>query len=98
MDKPLNSEAHSGNAELARDVIQGILKAKKILKMYPPNNPIYIKTADDIYNKFKKFLELNNELPLKISQNEILFHDSEVYYNPEKDDNLALFFFKDGIR
>ena len=98
MDKTLKSEAHSDNAELARDAVQGILKAKKILKMYPPNNPIYIKTADEIYNKFKNFLELNNELSLKISQNEILFNDKEVYYNPEKEDNMALFFFKDGIR
>ncbi len=92
------SETFNDDVEVVKDVVQGILKAKKILKMYPANNPIYIKTADDIYGKFKNFLELNNKLSLKISQNEILFHDAEVYYNPEKDDNLALFFFRDGIR
>lgn len=83
---------------LAKDTVQGILKAKKLLKMYLPNNPMYIKTSEEIYNKFKNFFELNNELSLKIRQNEIIFNNEQIYYNSQKDDNLALFFFKDGIR
>lgn len=82
----------------AKETVQGILKAKKLLKMYPPNNPIYIKTAGEIYDKFKNFFELNDELSLKIRQNEIIFNNEQVYYNPQKDDNLSLLFFKDGIR
>jgi HEAT repeat protein len=31
-------------------------------------------------------------------QHEILFESERVYHNPEKDDNLALFFFKDGLK
>lgn len=81
-----------------KDVIQAILKSKKILRMYPVNNPIYVKTLEDTYAKFKEFFYYNNELQLKIKQNEIYCGAEQVYSNPEKEDNLALFFFKDGLR
>jgi hypothetical protein len=82
----------------ARDVVQAILKSKKILRMYPPNNPIFIKTLEDTYAKFKEFFYYNGELQLKIKQNEIHFGSEQVYSSTEKEDNLALFFFKDGLR
>ncbi|RPI33266.1 MAG: hypothetical protein EHM54_10955, partial [Nitrospiraceae bacterium] len=82
----------------AKDVIQAILKSKKILRMYPSNNPIYIKTLEDTYSKFKEFFYYNDELQLKIKQNEIFCGPEQVFSSSEKEDNLALFFFKDGLR
>lgn len=82
----------------AKDIVDGLLKAKKLLKMYPSNNPIYIKTVDDIYGKFKNLFDFTAELRLKIHQNEITFNNETVYSSLQKTDNLALFFFKDGIR
>lgn len=82
----------------AKDVIQAILKSKKILRMYPSNNPIYIKTLEDANSKFREFFYYNDELQLKIKQNEILCGSEQVYSSSEKEDNLALFFFKDGLR
>jgi hypothetical protein len=82
----------------ARDVLQNIIKAKKNLRMYPENNPIYIKTLEDSYSRFNAFFEYRDSLALKIKQNSIYFDSEQLYYNPEKEDNLALFFFKDGLR
>lgn len=82
----------------AKDVIQSFLKSKKILRMYPSNNPIYINTIEDDFKKFKEFFYFKDELCLKIKQNEIFFDSEQVYVSPEKEDNLALFFFKDGLR
>ena len=82
----------------AKEVIQAILKSKKILRMYPENNPIYVKTLEDAYNKFREFFYYNEELQLKIKQNEIYCGTEQVYNSSEKEDNLALFFFKDGLR
>ncbi len=93
-----DSKELSEDIILAKDFVQGILKAKKLLKMYPPNNPIYTKTSEEIYNKLQSFFELNSELSLKISQHEIMYSDTQIYHNPQKEDNLALFLFKDGIR
>jgi hypothetical protein len=84
--------------KLAKDVIQNLIKSKKTLRMYPENNPIYIKTVDSSYALFRDFFDYRDDLPFKIKQLEILFDGEQVYYNSEKDDNMALYFFKDGIR
>ncbi len=84
--------------EIVKDIIQVMLKAKKTLKIYPSNNPIYVKAAEESFQKFNQFLELNNELPLSFRQSEILYNNQQVYFNSQKDENLALFFFKDGIK
>lgn len=86
------------DVEIVKDVIQGMLKAKKTLKIYPSNNPIYVKAAEESFHKFNRFLELNSELPLTFHQSEILYNNQQVYFNSQKDDNIALFFFKDGIK
>lgn len=83
---------------LAKDIIQVFLKGKKILRMYPQNNPIYIKTIEDSFNKFDDFFTYQDTLRYAFRQNEILYDAEQVYENTEKDDNLALFFFKDGLR
>ncbi len=82
-----------------RDLLQTLLKTKKLIRMYPENNPMYIKAVNDMYEKFEEaFQKSGEDIVLQIRQYEILFHDEQVYQNPEKSDNLALFFFKDGIR
>jgi len=82
----------------AKDVINTLLKAKKTFRMYPENNPMYIKTIEDTYAKFRNFFDYKNDLTFKIKQNEIFCDSEQVYHNPQKEDNIALFFFKDGLR
>ena len=88
------------NEELksARDVVQALLKSKKIIRMYPANNPIYVKTIEDCYARFSEYFNYREDLVLKIRQNEILWDAEQVYCSTDKEDNLALFFFKDGLR
>jgi len=81
-----------------KDVLQNIIKAKKTLRMYPENNPIYIKTLEDSYARFQNYFDYKDDLVLQIKQNSISYDSEQIYYNPEKEDNLALFFFKDGLR
>lgn len=82
---------------IAKDIVQSLPKARKIVRMYPENNPTYIKTIDETFLKFTEFFNYRNELHLKIKQNEIFLDSVQMYYNPSKEDNLALFFFKDGL-
>lgn len=88
----------SEEAALAKDVLQAFLKAKKTLRMYPPNNPVYIKTVEETFRKVEEFFDVMDELALKIKQNEIFFGNEPVYQSTGKEENLALFFFKDGLR
>jgi len=98
MDKVFETEVSAEEIRVVKDLIHELLKAKKQMRMYPSNNPVYIKASETIYDKFKKFLGLYNRLLLKIHQYEIIYKNEQVYHNPEKDDNPALFLFKDGIR
>ena len=82
----------------ARDVVQAILKSKKIIRMYPANNPIYVKTIEDCHARFHDYFDYREDLVLKIRQNEITWEAEQVYATAEKEENLALFFFKDGLR
>jgi len=82
----------------AKDILQALIKAKKNIRMYPENNPIYVKTLDDVFIRFKNFLDYRDGFKLYIKQNSISYESEELYYSTEKEDNLALFFFKDGLR
>jgi len=82
----------------AKDLLQCIIKAKKTLRMYPDNNPVYVNILDESYLKFKNFLDYKETFALKIRQNSILYDAEQIYSSAEKEDNLALFFFKDGLR
>jgi hypothetical protein len=82
-----------------KDLLQSLIKTRKLIRMYPENNPMYIKAVNDMYEKFERaFQQTSGDIAFQIRQYEILFQDEQVYHNPEKSDNLALFFFKDGIR
>jgi len=82
----------------AKDILQALIKAKKTLRMYPPNNPIYAKTLEDAYARFNSFFDYKDTFVINITHNSISHDSKQIYYNPEKEDNLALFFFKDGLR
>jgi hypothetical protein len=82
----------------AKDILQSLIKAKKTFRMYPHNNPICIKTLDETYERFKNFFDYKDNFSLRMKQNSIVYDSEQIYYNPEKEDNLALFFFKDGLR
>ena len=92
-DKALEEETR-----LVKDVIEGILKAKKLLKFYPSNNPIYINASKEIYDKFYNVFKENDAISLQISMTALTYKKQQVYDNPQKEGNFAFLFFKDGIK
>ncbi|MBI3378272.1 MAG: HEAT repeat domain-containing protein [Nitrospirae bacterium] len=82
----------------AKEIVQALLKSKKTFRMYPETNPMYAKTIEDTNAKFRNFFDYRDELTFKIKQNEIFCDSEQIYYNSQKEDNIALFFFKDGLR
>ena len=83
----------------AKLVIKMFLKARKNIRMYPANNPVYVNTLKDTFEKFKVFFSFKDRLVLNIRLHDIYYGEELIYHNNEqKDDNLAFFFFKDGLR
>src|SRR4030067_3359371 len=81
-----------------RNIIQAVLKAKKIVNLYPENNPIYIKTLKELSDRFSEFFQDNDSLKLNIDKDAIFYDSESVYQNSGMLDNIALLFFKDGVR
>ena len=88
----------SEDIRLVSDVIQSFIKAKKNLRIYPTNNPIYTKTVEAVYRKFMKVFDIVDSISLRFTRSEILWGDAKVFAGTGKDDNLALFFSRDGMK
>ncbi|UCH81349.1 MAG: HEAT repeat domain-containing protein [Nitrospiraceae bacterium] len=84
--------------EEIKDLLLDIERSRKNLRLYPSNNPVYLATIDRIYTKLNSYLDINDELTLKLKQYDIIFNEENVYYNKNRDESLALLLFKDGIR
>ncbi len=81
-----------------KELLQAILKTKRAFEMYPANNPILQKFREELVRRFNSVLETEEKLPLAIRQYEIYYKGTLVYHSAEKEDNLSLFFYKDGLR
>ena len=82
----------------ARNVVEAILKARKTLKIYPGTNPVYMENLQNAFDKLKDFFACRDKLTFRFGRNDIYYNSESVYRNPQKEENLALLFFKDGIR
>ncbi len=82
----------------AKEIVNALLKARKMFRMYPESNPMYARILDDTYGKFKEYLDFKEAFVIKIKQNEIYCDSNQIYASSQKEDNLALFLFKDGLR
>lgn len=93
-----HDKTDSKDIRLAEDVLKELVKAKKTIRLYPQNNPMYTNALDAVYDRFNRFFKSCNKLTLSIYQRRITYDQTEIYYNPDDDDNFALFLFKDGLR
>jgi len=84
--------------DIARNVIETILKSKKVLNLYPSTNPTYVNNLENAYSQFKEYFHYKDELTLKFSKNDIYYNSESIYNSTQRNDNLALLFFKDGLR
>ena len=91
-------EIYTPEGKLASEVISTFQKARKNLRIYPSNNPIYAKTAEETYKKTMAFFDHADKMELRIQRNEFIMGDEIVYSGTDKEENLALFFFRDGLR
>jgi HEAT repeat protein len=94
----ISEEKESIDVTHAKGLFQALPKARKNLRMYPANNPIYVQTVEAVYKKFDDFFQLRDKLPLNIGRNEIFYESALIFEGSGKDENLPLIFFRDGIR
>ncbi len=92
------SEISTPEGRCVAEIITSLQRARKNLRIYPENNPIYMRTVEETYRKTMEFFEFGDSLELRIQRNEFMFGDEEVYNGTGQEENFALFFFRDGLR
>src|SRR5512143_1578156 len=83
---------------LARDVVLVLVKTVRATRMYLPNNPVYVKFREELGEKFEDFFKDEELISFKVDRFDLVFLGQKVYENPSTEDNMALMFFKDGVR
>lgn len=83
---------------LAKDIVLVLVKTLKAAGMYLPNNPVYKKFHEELSARFAAFFEEEELLSLRVRRFELEFMGRQVYHNPDREANIALMFFKDGVR
>ncbi len=78
--------------------MQVLVKGLRNLQLYPPNNPIYQKTVDNIRAAFAPVWEECAELDLRVHEGDIIWEETAVLSQPDKSDSLGWGLFKDGVR
>lgn len=87
------------DVKAAKVIIKMLLKARKTLRMYPANNPVYANTLEETFEKFNAFFSIKEKLNLNIKLYDIFYSEELIYHNDaQRNDNLAFFFYKDGLR
>jgi HEAT repeat protein len=82
----------------ARKVIEGLLRARRAIRIYPDGSPVTTKAVDDLYADLRKFLAFQDRISFEILQDVILFELEEIFHSASQENNISLFLFRDGIR
>lgn len=84
--------------ETAKSLVTAIVKTRKNLRLYLPNNPIYQQTIAGLSKAFENAFESQEAVTIDIQRTQILCGGKTIYQSPDVEDNLAALFYRDGIR
>jgi hypothetical protein len=82
----------------ALEVMQGIVKTSKGLRMYLANNPLLGRFQDELRAKMTQHLQLYGDYRLDVDQFELRYKGKQVYENRDPQDSMAFKMYSDGIR
>ncbi len=81
-----------------KDIVSSLAKTIKAIQMYGLAHPSSKNFYDPLYQKLSDFLRKNGIMDFQIEKFSIVYANSVVYEEKEKDVSLAFRLFRDGIR
>ena len=82
----------------AYDVMRGLVTAIRIVKLYPPNNPVYSQTVKEAYEVLSRFLEIIPEYYIGVQKSVFTCANIPVGKDTEANKAIAQDLFSKGIR
>ncbi len=84
--------------DLAKTLVQLLVKTLKSLWLYPKNNPIPKEFKRKLHQSFSDFLDSNEELRLEVKHSQLLYQERIVYEDQDREEGMAYALHKDGVR
>src|SRR5262249_42581804 len=70
----------------------------KTCRLYDANNPTVVRFREELAVALGRLLDLHGALTLRFTSDDVLLDEASLYPARSRDDNLALPFYRDGIR
>jgi hypothetical protein len=90
--------AQASVVKAASAVLNQFARTLKTCRLYDANNPAVIKFREDFHSTLRKVTSEHGALTYRFSSDDVLFEEVSLYPARSRDDNLALPFFRDGVR
>ncbi len=82
----------------AKILVQVLVKTLKSLLLYPKNNPIPKEFKKKLHQSFRDFLDSYEELRLEVRHSQLLYRETMVYEDHDREEGMAYALHKDGVR
>jgi HEAT repeat protein len=96
--KPDPPDSTNPAAKAAAAWVGLFARTLKTCRLYDANNPTVIKFRDEAAGALRRALDETGSWRLRFVADDVLLEDSSLYPARSRDDNLALPFFRDGVR
>jgi HEAT repeat protein len=97
---PAESRAPADAAALkaAAGWISQLARTLKTCRLYDARNPTVVRFRDELGRALHRVLAEHGELHYRFTSDDVFYEDESLYPARSRDDNLALAFYRDGVR
>jgi HEAT repeat protein len=97
---PADPRASAPDATLraASGWIQQLARTLKTCRLYEARNPTVVRFREELGRALHRVLAEHGELRYRFTSDDVFFEENSLYPAKSRDDNLALAFYRDGVR
>ena len=88
----------SGQVKAARELVGGLMRSLKTLRLYAPGNPVYQKAQKDVGDRLQAFVSEHGPLALGVARDHLHVDGESVHEDEDPREGLAFRLYADGVR
>ena len=92
------ASAPAAHVKAASTWIHQLARTLKTCRLYDARNPTVIRFREELARALQKVLAEHGELRYRFTSDDVFYGDDSLYPARSRDDNLALAFYRDGVR
>jgi hypothetical protein len=78
--------------------IHSLGRTLKTCRLYEGQNPTVVRFREDLAQALRRLLETHGAITLRFTSDDVLYEEHSLHPARSREDNLALFFYRDGVR